>query len=72
MEVAKSVDDLMTLQSTERHACPDFEIFDAKISVCFEEDIRQISTRKTDCIDDLRTFFELAAPMTQPLTYLIQ
>ena len=32
MEVAKSVDDLMTSQSTERHAFPDFEILDAKIA----------------------------------------
>ena len=32
MEVAKSVDDLMTSQSIERHAFLDFEILDAKIA----------------------------------------
>ena len=32
VEVAKSVNDLMTSQSTEGHACPDFEMLDAKIA----------------------------------------
>ena len=46
VEVAKSVDVLMTSQSVEGHVFPDFEMLDAKIASCSK--IRQISQRKTD------------------------
>ena len=40
VEVAKSVDDLMSSQSIERHEFPDFAMLDSKIA-CFGEDHRE-------------------------------
>ena len=75
VEVAKSVDDLMTSQSIEGHEFLDFEMLDAKIASASKriitnqyfrrridveeqdaQNIRQISSRKTDRLYDLRAF----------------
>ena len=54
MEIAKSIDDLMTWQSIEGKAFPDFQNASCEDSVCTEKDHLQFQLQKKSQVEEQR------------------